>query len=126
MYAGDLFMLVSKKKLEEAAEGPVCTLTTEEAFDVLRVVIDPDLGLNIVDLGLIYDVAVKHDEGKVDVTMTLTTPACPYGPQLISEVEYVMRSQSGVKDAAVEIVWDPPWSMDRISPEMRLELGLDI
>ena len=121
-------MFISKKSLEEAEspEAVTCTLTPEEAFDVMRVVIDPDLGLSIIDMGLVYDVAIDQKEGTALVTMTLTTPACPYGPQIIGEIEYVLKSQNGIKDAAVEIVWDPPWSMDRIAPELRLELGLDI
>jgi metal-sulfur cluster biosynthetic enzyme len=121
-------MFLKKKDQDNPVpiEERPCTLTDESAMDMLRVVIDPDLGLNIVDLGLVYTTTVHAEEGLVDVDMTLTTPACPYGPQLIQEVTYVMRSQDGIKDVKVNIVWEPAWSMDNISESLKLELGLDL
>ncbi len=92
-------------------------------LDVLRVVEDPDLGLSIVELGLVYDVRLDA-AGKVEVDMTLTTPACPYGPQLLQEVQYVLKSTRGVSEVKVNIVWDPPWSTELISEDAKLELGI--
>lgn len=99
-------------------------LTKETALEILRPIIDPDINVSIVDLGLIYD--VRSDDGDVVVDMTMTTPACPHAPQLVGEVEYMLRQTAGVKTVQVDIVWDPPWSMDMISQAVRLELGLDI
>ncbi|MCJ8330748.1 MAG: DUF59 domain-containing protein [Lentisphaeria bacterium] len=99
--------------------------TKEQLLDVISVVEDPDIGISIVDMGLIYDVEFKKEEKKVDVEMTLTSPACPYGQQLISEVEYVLKTCKGVEDVDLEIVWEPTWSMEMMKEEIRLEMGLD-
>jgi metal-sulfur cluster biosynthetic enzyme len=69
---------------------------------------DPEIGLGIVDLGLIYDVIIENP-GKVAILMTLTTPACPYGPKLINTVKETVAGLKGVNNVAVELVWDPPW-----------------
>lgn len=114
-------MFFSKKTDDDAATVP--PLTPEEVKTLLREVIDPEIGVNIVDLGLVYGVAV--DGSKVKVTMTLTTPGCPYGPQLLQEVNYILRNSKGVSEVDVEITWDPPWSMDMVSEEVRLDMGLD-
>ena len=103
----------------------VAAPTSKEVFELLKVVIDPDIGVNIVDLGLIYDVDVQEDR-HVNIEMTLTTPGCPYGPQLIQEVNCATNAHEGVKSVNVEIVWEPPWSMDYISEATRLEMGMDI
>ncbi|MFT5129074.1 MAG: metal-sulfur cluster biosynthetic enzyme [Rhodothermales bacterium] len=105
-------------------EAEVVELNLETALEILRPIIDPDINVSIVDLGLIYD--VRNTDGDVVVDMTMTTPACPHAPQLVGEVEYMMRQTAGVKSVQVDIVWDPPWSMDKISQAVRLELGLDI
>ena len=76
--------------------------TKEQLLDVISVVEDPDIGISIVDMGLIYDVEFKKEEKKVDVEMTLTSPACPYGQQLISEVEYVLKTCKGVEDVDLD------------------------
>jgi metal-sulfur cluster biosynthetic enzyme len=107
-----------------AADGAACTLTRESAMELLRPIVDPDIGISIVDLGLIYD--VRQHDGHVDVEMTFTTPACPYGPQLVAEVEYMLRATEGVKGVNVEVVWEPAWSLERIDEGVRLEMGLDI
>ncbi|MCH2176350.1 MAG: metal-sulfur cluster assembly factor [Lentisphaeria bacterium] len=98
-------------------------LTPDYLREVVYQVEDPDLGMSIVDLGLIYEIRVSAD--KVEVDMTLTSPACPYGPMLINEVDRVLREVPGVEEVDVEIVWDPPWSMDMIKEEVRLDMGLD-
>lgn len=90
--------------------------------DVLRTVIDPEVGINILDLGLVYSIAL--DERVVRVTMTMTTPACPMGEHIRDQVQSRVLAQfAGVERVEVEIVWDPPWSSDKISPEGKRELG---
>ena len=122
-------MFFSKNKNEddpapEAAEETVPVPEPAELKTLLREVYDPEIGVNIVDLGLIYEVKAD-EEGHVHVLMTLTTPGCPYGPQLLAEVNYILRNARGVKDVEVEVTWDPPWSMDMVSEEIRLDMGLD-
>ncbi len=102
-----------------ATSGP----TKEALLEAIRVVEDPDVGMPLVDLGLIYDIRV--DGGKVEVDMTLTSPACPYGPFLVNKVGEAAREVEGVEEVAVEVVWDPPWTTDMMPEEIRLDLGLD-
>jgi len=87
----------------------------------LRKVKDPEAGLNIVDLGLVYDVDVA--DAKVHVKMTLTSPACPVGPQIMQEADAAVRGVPGVTDARIELVWDPYWTPERIDPKVRAYLG---
>ncbi|HBA85347.1 MAG TPA: hypothetical protein DCZ95_14770 [Verrucomicrobia bacterium] len=105
-----------------AGEG---TLTEETAMEMLRFVFDPELQANIVDLGLVYGVDVKPG-GDVLVRMTLTSPACPYGPTLLYQVRQALKAIKGVKEVDVQLVWDPPWGPDKMTEEIRLELGFDI
>ena len=97
-------------------------LTEEIVRDALRKVKDPEAGINIVDLGLIYDVAID-DVGKVDVKMTLTSPGCPAGPQIMGDTDEAVRALDGVKDVRVELVWEPYWTPERIDPKVRAYLG---
>ena len=92
---------------------------------VLRNVLDPDILMNIVDLGLVYEVAVRENNS-VYIQMTLTTPACPYGPELVANVKTTLMLLKGVKHVEVDLVFTPPWSQDRMSEEAKLELGLDL
>lgn len=87
----------------------------DQVMEKLSGVIDPEVGLNIVDMGLVYGVAVN--DSAVEVRMTLTTQGCPMGPYMNQEVDAALRSIEGVRDVKIEIVWDPPWSPDRIKPE---------
>jgi metal-sulfur cluster biosynthetic enzyme len=87
----------------------------------LRQVKDPEIGLNIIDLGLVYDVEV--DEGEVHVKMTLTSPGCPVGGQIMSEADVVVRMLDGVTGVEVELVWEPFWTPERIDPKVRSFLG---
>jgi metal-sulfur cluster biosynthetic enzyme len=96
-------------------------LTPDHVKAVLRRVKDPELNLNIVDLGLVYDVRV--DGAKVAVDMTLTSPGCPSGPEIMTEAEQQVRTMPGVEDAVVNLVWTPFWSPDRIEPRVRAYLG---
>ena len=92
-----------------------------EVLDALRKVIDPELGLNVVDLGLIYEVRV--DEGKASVDMTLTSPGCPAGPQILSSAQAAAGTVEGIHEAEVNLVWKPLWTQDRIDPAVRAVLG---
>jgi metal-sulfur cluster biosynthetic enzyme len=98
------------------------TLTAESARDHLRAVIDPEIYQNIVDLGLVYRVEVSPEQ-VVDVTMTLTTPHCPMGPQIIENVERVLRDH-GANDVQIHIVWEPMWTPDAMTDELKRELGI--
>jgi FeS assembly SUF system protein len=90
---------------------------------VLRTVFDPEIPVNIHELGLIYDLKVSP-EGSVAIRMTLTSPACPVAGALPEEVRQKVAAVPGVKDAKVELVWDPPWDMSRMSEAAQLQLGL--
>jgi len=89
----------------------------------LQTIYDPEIPVNIYDLGLIYDIDIDP-EGSVKLMMTLTSPACPVAGTLPPLVESRVRSVRGVKDCAVELVWDPPWTSDLMSDEAKLDLGL--
>jgi FeS assembly SUF system protein len=95
----------------------------EKIIAALRSIYDPELPVNIYDLGLIYELHVS-DDGEVDIKMTLTAPGCPVAGSLPGQVEDVVREVTGVSAARVELVWDPPWTRDRISEAAQLELGL--
>jgi metal-sulfur cluster biosynthetic enzyme len=92
-------------------------VTEEQVFQALSSVRDPELPLNIVDLGLIYDVSVHDDT--VAVKMTLTTPGCPMHSTIKAEAEEALRKLSGIQSVKVEIVWDPPWNTDMMSEEAK-------
>lgn len=97
-------------------------LTAELCRAALRNVIDPEIYQNIVDLGLVYGVEVTPEQA-VAVTMTLTTPHCPLGPQIIENVEKELRAV-GASAVTVEIVWSPPWTPDAMTPELKRLLGI--
>jgi probable FeS assembly SUF system protein SufT len=102
--------------------------TAEEAvWSALRTCYDPEIPVNIVDLGLIYHCEVAPTEGgsQVSVKMTLTAPGCGMGPVLAQEAESKILALPGVAKTSVELVWDPPWSPDRISAEGRQKLGME-
>jgi FeS assembly SUF system protein len=91
--------------------------------EVLKSIYDPEIPVDIYELGLIYDVAISED-GDATVTMTLTTPHCPVAESLPNEVELRVLSVPGIRDAVVNLVWDPPWDPSKMSDEARLELGM--
>ena len=95
----------------------------EQVVDALKDIFDPEIPVNIYDLGLIYGVDVTQD-GDAVVTMTLTTPHCPVAESMPSEVEMRVNSVPGIRDAEVNLVWDPPWDPAKMSDEARLELGM--
>jgi metal-sulfur cluster biosynthetic enzyme len=104
---------------EPADEGPP---TAEQVKLALRKVKDPELNLNIVDLGLIYDVKVEDDLAIID--MSLTSPGCPAGPQIMTDAENAVKAMPGIGRVAVNLVWTPLWSPDRIEPRVRAYMGL--
>ena len=112
------------------AEKPASDAPGEPGGDIyegviaaLKEIFDPEIPVNIYELGLIYGVDVS-DEGSVNVTMTLTTPHCPVAESMPGEVELRVSAVPGVRDAEVNLVWDPPWDMAKMSDEARLELGM--
>ena len=98
-------------------------LMKEQVADVIRTCYDPEIPVNIYELGLIYGVEVD-DQGNVTVSMTLTTPYCPAAQSLPPEVRERVSQVSGVKDAKVDIVWDPPWNPSMMTDSAKLELGM--
>jgi len=98
-------------------------LLKKQVIDAIRSCYDPEIPVNIYELGLIYDVHIDGDN-KVNVRMTLTSPACPVAGTLPKEVEQRVKGVEGVEDAKVDIVWDPPWNPNMMSEEAKLELGL--
>lgn len=96
-------------------------VSADQAKLVLRRVKDPELNLNIVDLGLIYDITV--DGSVVRVDMSLTSPGCPSGPEIMGEAEQQLRTIPGVSDVVMNLIWSPPWTPERIEPRVRAYMG---
>jgi FeS assembly SUF system protein len=95
----------------------------DSVIDALKSVYDPEIPVDIYELGLIYNVAISED-GDATIAMTLTTPHCPVAESLPQEVELRVLSVPGIRDAVVNLVWDPPWDPSKMSDEARLELGM--
>lgn len=112
-----------QKKPENVPAGAPGGELYEAVIAALKEIYDPEIPVNIYDLGLIYGVDVD-DECDVTVTMTLTTPHCPVAETMPGEVELRAASVPGVRDAEVNLVWDPPWGPDKMTDEARLELGM--
>jgi len=87
-------------------------------YEILNQVIDPELGIGVADMGLIYDVKLNK-QGVATVVMTLTSMGCPMGPDIAGDIDSIMRTMKGVKDVDIEVVWDPPWTPDRMKPEIK-------
>jgi metal-sulfur cluster biosynthetic enzyme len=92
--------------------------TVEQVRDALRAVKDPELNLNVIDLGLVYEVDVS-EAGEVHVEMTLTSPGCPVGPEMLGEAQAVLEKIDGVTKADVELVWEPYWTPEKMDPRVR-------
>ncbi len=118
-----------------AAEAPAATPAASDGkapaepllWEALKTVFDPEIPVNIVDLGLVYGLEIKDlGEGRfgVDVQMTLTAPGCGMGPAIAEDARTRLAAVAGVSEAKVEILWDPPWTQDRISEEGKMQLGL--
>jgi len=113
----------------EQAEEPLVQRTVtnwskEDILETLRQVVDPELHMNIVDLGLVYGVEQKQD--LIEVDLTLTSPECPYGPYILHGVKQALITMKDIRNAEVNVVWDPPWGPDRMTEEAKLELGFDL
>jgi len=110
-------------KPQDVGPGEPGSEIQDGVISALKEIYDPEIPVNIYDLGLIYAVDVS-EEGGVIVTMTLTTPHCPVAESLPGEVELRVSAVPGVRDAEVNLVWDPPWDMAKMSDEAKLELGM--
>jgi len=97
--------------------------TPDAVRKAIRAVKDPELNLNIIDIGLVYDVEVDEDTGDVRVRMTLTSPGCPAGGEIIEDVKRVVGDMEGVRSVDVELVWDPYWTPEKMDPRVRTFLG---
>ncbi len=93
----------------------------EEVKKKLKEIIDPELGINIVDLGLIYDIKIEN-EGEVTITMTLTTPTCPLGDYILDEIRQKLSTIKGIKSITINLVFDPPWTPEKINEEAKKKL----
>lgn len=99
-------------------------ITKEKILQELKTVIDPELNINIVDLGLIYDIGIDESKGEIVVTMTLTTPGCPLSMVFEEWVPEAVKKVEGVKDVRMNLVWEPAWSPDKLSDEAKEMLGI--
>ena len=106
---------------DDDLEVPTGDLSEDQVRLALRRVKDPEIGLNIVDLGLVYEVSL--DGADVNVDMSLTSPGCPAGPQILHDVEEAVRALPGAGGVNVNLVWSPPWTPERIEPRVRAYLG---
>lgn len=122
-----MFFRNKEKQAEQPADKPVPVTTDgslkERVIAAMRSVYDPEISVNIYDLGLIYEVEINQ-QAEVYVKMTLTAPACPVAGILPGQVEAAIKAVDGIRNAHVELVWDPPWSQERMSDEARLTLGM--
>jgi metal-sulfur cluster biosynthetic enzyme len=105
----------------ETATAPSGAISADQAKLVLRRVKDPELNLNIVDLGLVYDVTVDGNSIRVD--MSLTSPGCPSGPEIMGEAEQQLKTIPGVGEVTMNLIWSPPWTPERIEPRVRAYMG---
>jgi metal-sulfur cluster biosynthetic enzyme len=98
----------------------------QELLELVRPILDPDIGVSVVDMGLIYDMK-RVSEDRAWVLMTFTTPACPWGPQLMNEIgDAIVHGVDKIKEVEIEITWTPQWSLEMMSLEARLEAGFDL
>jgi len=103
---------------------PDGAIREDQVREALHTIYDPEIPVDLVNLGLIYKVAIDQDAGRVDIRMTLTAPGCGMGPVLVGDVEYRVALVPNVKEVRVELVFDPPWSREMMSEEAQLETGM--
>jgi FeS assembly SUF system protein len=96
----------------------------EQIVEQLKTIIDPELHINIWDLGLIYNIAIDQENGKVDIRMTLTTPGCPLSFVFEEWIPAAVKKVDGVKEVEIELVWEPPWDPDKMSDDQKEALGI--
>ncbi len=119
-----LAKMVKRTKTQGDMTGPPDHETLKNwIVDAIKEIYDPEIPVNIYDLGLIYDIDIDEDYF-VTIKMTLTAPACPVAEIMPAQVKDVVRAVNGVSDAEVKLVWDPPWSKENMSDEAMLQLGL--
>lgn len=106
----------------DAAVAPASLPTELDLIEALKQVVDPELMVNIVDLGLVY--SVNQNEGKVTVQMTLTSPACPAGPQIVQQAKMALERLNGVTEAVITLTMSPPWTPDRMTDDAKDQLGI--
>ena len=111
----------AEPQVKAVAEHP--EMIRKRVIDGLRTVFDPEIPVNVYELGLIYDVSVSED-GATRIRMTLTTPMCPVAEELPGEIEFKVRAIAGVTSVELELVWDPPWTPDMMTEAAKLELGM--
>ena len=97
-------------------------VSEESVLEKIKEIIDPDMGINIVDMGLIYEVDI--DDTTVDIKMTLTSPGCPAGGQIINGAQHVTQQLDGVEEVNIEVVWNPRWTSELMSEDAKDELGI--
>ncbi len=106
---------------EQCAANPI----VKKIYEALNEIIDPEIGIGIADLGLIYDVELR-DDNSVQIKMTLTSQGCPAAGSIPEQVKLEVGAIAEVRDVNVEVIWDPPWDPSRITPEGRQKLGIDV
>ena len=111
--------------MSDSTANPETEAVKQRVIDAMKTVHDPEIPVNIYELGLIYDVDVS-ETGAVHIRMTLTSPACPVAGALPAEVEAKARAQQGVTDVVVDLVWEPPWTPDRMTQAAKLQLNMDL
>jgi FeS assembly SUF system protein len=116
--------LSGDKKLPEPKPAPPGATLEEQVIAALRGIYDPEIPVNIYELGLVYDIDADPATGKIGIRMTLTTPACPVAGSLPGEVQARVQSIPGVTSAQVDLVWDPPWDKNMMSDAAKLQLGM--
>jgi FeS assembly SUF system protein len=119
-----VFDWLKKTEPREADAAPEADSLEGRVIAALRTIYDPEIPVNIYDLGLIYGLTVDQAAGRVDIRMTLTAPGCPVAQSFPGTVEEAVRSVQGIDDVHVELVWEPPWSQENMSEAARLELGM--
>jgi metal-sulfur cluster biosynthetic enzyme len=97
-------------------------LNQDTIYESLKQIYDPEVGISIVDMGLIYGLDIE--DNKVSVVMTLTSPGCPAGPQILGQIDSSLKALEGVEDVDIQVVWSPPWTPDMLSEEARDQLGI--
>jgi metal-sulfur cluster biosynthetic enzyme len=117
-------MATAESAVTEGTDTVAATEVPDDAslIDALRTVIDPELMINIVDLGLVY--SINHSDRKALVEMTLTSPACPAGPQIISQAKMALEKVGGIDTAEIKLTMSPPWTPDRMTDDARDQLGI--
>jgi FeS assembly SUF system protein len=114
---------VDKLRVGESDAIPQVSELREQIVACIRTIYDPEISVNIYDLGLIYKLDI-NERSEVSIEMTLTSPACPVAGTLLGQVEQAVKSVQGVRDVRIQLVWDPPWSSDQLSDEAKLTMDL--